>query len=85
MGPILFNIFINNVDSGIEPSASLKMAPKLTGAVDSLEEKYAIQKDLGRLGKRTPAKLLKFNKAKYKVLHVGWGNPSISADWELMD
>lgn len=70
MGPTLFNIFINNIDSGIEVAASASL--KMSGAVDSVEEKDASQKDLDRLGKRTHAK---FNKAKYKVLHVVWGNP----------
>ncbi|RMC03442.1 hypothetical protein DUI87_20639 [Hirundo rustica rustica] len=67
------------------PSASLKMTAKLSGAVDSLEEKYATPKDHDRLGKRTHANHLKFNKAKYKVLHVGWGNPPyqyrLGAEW----
>lgn len=85
MGPILFNIFINNIDSGIEPSASLKMTPKLGGALDSLEENYAMQKDLDRLGKRTHEKLLKLNRAKYRFMHVGWGNPHyqyrLGAEW----
>ncbi|KAF4791577.1 hypothetical protein TURU_129665 [Turdus rufiventris] len=77
--PTLFNIFINNKDSGIEPSASLKMTPKLSGAVESLEEKD--QKDLDRLGKKTHENLLKFN----KFLRVSWDNPQyqyrLGAEW----
>lgn len=79
LGQTLFNIFINNKDSGIEPSASLKMTPKLSGAVDSLEEKD--QKDLDRLGKKTHANLLKFN----RVLYVSWDNSQyqyrLGAEW----
>ncbi|GAB0204576.1 mitochondrial enolase superfamily member 1 [Grus japonensis] len=79
LGPALFNIFVSNTDSGIECTLS-KLADntKLCGVVNTLEGRDAIHRDLDRLERWARANLMRFNKAKCKVLHMGWSNPKHS-------
>ena len=73
--PVLFNIFIDNLDDGIVPTL-IKYGDdrKLGSVADTPEGCAAIQKDLDILESWAARNQVRFNKSKRGVLHMGRNN-----------
>ncbi|KAJ7428126.1 hypothetical protein BTVI_01284 [Pitangus sulphuratus] len=78
LGPVLFNVFINDFDEGLKCILSnFADDTKLGVVVDSLEGREALRKDLDKLEGWEITNCMKFNKSKCHILHLGWGNHRI--------
>ncbi|CAM4661769.1 unnamed protein product [Lepidochelys olivacea] len=73
--PVLFNIFISDLDNGTECTLTkFENDIKLGGVVSALEDRIKIQNDLDKLEKWSEVNRMKFNKDKCKVLHLRRNN-----------
>jgi len=75
LGPILFLVYINDLDSSLVSSVQ-KFADdtKLFGVVDDETHWRMLQKDLQRLCHRSEMWQMPFNASKCTVLHLGCHN-----------
>uniref|UniRef100_A0A803SSX5 Reverse transcriptase domain-containing protein n=1 Tax=Anolis carolinensis TaxID=28377 RepID=A0A803SSX5_ANOCA len=75
LGPVLFNIFINDLDEGLE-GMIIKFPDdtKLGGIANTPEDRSRIQNELNKLERWGESNKMKFNRDKCKILHLGRKN-----------
>lgn len=79
LGPILFTIFINDLDEEVENLVSLLLKfaddTKVGKVVEDEEDRAALQAALDKLCSWADKWGMRFNQGKCKVLHIGRNNP----------
>jgi len=76
LGLVLFNIFINYLDSGFECILiRFSEDTMVSGVVDTINGRDAIRSDLDNFEKWAHRILRRFNKTKLKMFHLCWVNP----------
>ena len=74
--PIFFYIFVTDTDSGVECTLPTFVDDtKLCDVVSTPKRQDAMQGDLDRLENWAQKDLMRFNKLKCKILHLGQSNP----------
>jgi hypothetical protein len=83
LGPILFLIFINDLDEGIA-NWILKFSDdtKLYGKIKDQKDRDGLQRDLDRLIQWSVEWQMKFNVEKCKIMHLGRHNPNFKYTME---
>ena len=79
LGPILFIIYINDIDENINCKIS-KFADdtKIANKADSVTQRQLLQRDLDTLVEWSRTWLMNFNFDKCHVLHIGNSNPRVN-------
>uniref|UniRef100_A0A803JG40 Reverse transcriptase domain-containing protein n=1 Tax=Xenopus tropicalis TaxID=8364 RepID=A0A803JG40_XENTR len=82
LGPLLFNLFINDLEVGIDSTVSIFADDtKLCKTISSMQDAAALQSDLTNLDNWAANWKMRFNVDKCKVMHFGRNN--INANYLL--
>ncbi|KAJ7406018.1 rna-directed dna polymerase from mobile element jockey-like [Willisornis vidua] len=82
LGLTVLNVFVSDMDSVIECTLTVFASDiKLCGAVNTLEGRDVLLSDLDRFEEWGYVNLMKFNKAKCKVLNCVGAIPSTNPGW----